>query len=412
MRAKWGRAGLWGLAGAVLGALVWDRLAGFWVLWFVPIAWGATGGAGEAGALMAGYYGAALAGSLAALDLFYNPLAAVAGWSACTLLLTAPWALARWNRPGDRYPALRYLGALVVVSLPPLGVLGMASPWCAAAASFPGLGLAGLALALGASAVLVRFGRGLRPLGQRAPCPTRAVVSGATLLTLLLAGALIPTPAWSWPGRIEALTTQDRESASAPSPLRVLRQNARLVHRVLARIRHAAPRTTFVLPEDAAVHWSPVTALLWWPVALAAYRHHDTVMLGVTARFHGERQKRDGLLLMGRHAGLITARQPMPVTEWNPWASPGVKAHWWRSGATTALGYPAAVTICYEQLLVWPVAEAFMGHPAPAVLIGASNHWWVRVGSLDAGEGRMQARMLAAWGRLYGVPVILADNHA
>jgi hypothetical protein len=102
----------------------------------------------------------------------------------------------------------------------------------------------------------------------------------------------------------------------------------------------------------------------------------------------------------------------MPVTEWNPWASPGVKAHWWRSGATTALGYPAAVTICYEQLLVWPVAEAFMGHPAPAVLIGASNHWWVRVGSLDAGEGRMQARMLAAWGRLYGVPVILADNHA
>lgn len=61
----------WGVAGAMLGRLVWERLAlGFWALWLVPLAWGATTSVAEAGALMAGYYGGALTGSVVALALF------------------------------------------------------------------------------------------------------------------------------------------------------------------------------------------------------------------------------------------------------------------------------------------------------------------------------------------------------
>ena len=124
----------------------------------------------------------------------------------------------------------------------------------------------------------------------------------------------------------------------------------------------------------------------------------------------GDTEKRDALLLMGRHAGLVTARQPMPLTEWRPLPDSGTRAHWMRLGPTPAFGPPVAVLICYEQLLVWPVAEAFLGSTRPQVLIGVSDHWWVEPGTLDATEARMQAKVLRAWGRLYGVPVILADN--
>ncbi len=132
--------------------------------------------------------------------------------------------------------------------------------------------------------------------------------------------------------------------------------------------------------------------------------------LGVYMRPAGDTEKRDALLLMGRHTGLVTARQPMPLTEWWPLPNSGTRAHWMRFGPTRAFGPPAAVLVCYEQLLVWPVAEAFLGSTRPRVLIGVSDHWWVEPGTLDATEARMQARVLRAWGRLYGVLVIFADN--
>ena len=414
-----GRIAAWGMAGAVLGALVWQRLAlGFGALWLVPLAWGATSVPLEAGALMAGYYGAALSGSIVAITLFEGPWAGVPGWATCTALLAAPWALARAGHAGRRFPRagapLRYLATLVVVSLPPLGAIGMASPWVAATASFPDTGVLGLGLAAVASAVLVIFGArvraavGLRPFGEWSL--DRWAAAGAAVSLVLMAGTLLSPPKPHLPASFVAITTHNRESAGPPPLARVLRQNRELIARLSVDIAHKPPHTTFILPEDAVVHWSPFTASAWWPLALKAYRHHDTVALGVYMRPVGDTEKRDALLLMGRHAGLVTARQPMPLTEWRPLPDSGTRAHWMRLGPTRAFGPPVAVLICYEQLLVWPVAEDFLGSTRPQVLIGVSDHWWVEPGTLDATEARMQAQVLRAWGRLYGVPVILADN--
>lgn len=409
----------WGTVGALLGWLVWERLAvGFGALWFVPLAWGATASVAEVGALMAGYYSGALTGAVVALTLFEGPWMGVLGWLACVALLATPWVVARAGRAGSRFPrigmSLRYLAALAVVSLPPLGALGMASPWVAATASFPGMGLWGLALTLPASALLVLLGaqlrRGATLVSGTKRLGRQELALGATALAFVMPGAFAPTPPVVTPARLVAINTHNWEPAGKPALARVLRQNRRLIQKVAARIARAPTHTTFILPEDAVVHWSPFTAWAWWPLALKAYRHHDTVALGVYMRPAGDTEKRDGLLLMGRRAGLITARQPMPVTEWRPFMSSGARVHWGRLGPTLALGRPAAVLICYEQLLVWPAAEAFLGHTTPAVLIGVSDHWWVQPGTADATEAHMQARMLRAWGRLYGVPVILADN--
>ena len=410
---------VWSAVGALLGWLVWERLTlGFWALWFVPLAWGATASAAEAGALMVGYYGGALTGSVVALSLFEGAWAGPLGWLACAALLGAPWALARAGYVGRYFPRagepLRYIVALLVVSLPPLGALGMASPWVAATASFPGMGLWGLALALPASAMLVSVGARLRIAATsdykwRRP-GRRELAWGAAALILVTPGAVVPTLPTVPPARLVTINTHNWEPAGKPALAHVLRQNRQLIQGLATRIARSPAHMTFILPEDAAVHWSPFTAWAWWPLALKAYRHHDTVALGVYMRPAGDTEKRDGLLLMGRRAGLVTARQPMPVTEWRPFMRSGARAHWWRWGATKVFGRPAAVLVCYEQLLVWPVAEAFVGHPAPTVLIGVSDHWWVEPGTADATEVRMQAAVLRAWGRLYGVPVLLADN--
>ena len=417
-KTVWGIAA-WGMAGAVLGWLVWQRLVlGFGALWLIPLGWGATAAPLEAGALMAGYYGATLSGSIVALTLFEGPWAGVPGWAACTALLAAPWALARAGHVASRFPQagvpLRYLTALVLVSLPPLGALGMASPWVAATASLPGLGLWGLVLTLPVSALLAYLGARLREsvTSMRAGEHRvwRPFALSAAALALLVSYGETAWPVSAPPARLITLNTHNWEPAGKPARGRVLRQNRRLILDLAAHIARMPAHTTFVLPEDAAVHWSPFTAWAWWPLALKAYRHHDTVALGVYMRPAHDTEKRDALLLMGRHAGLVTARQPMPVTEWLPFTSGGARAHWMRFGPTRAFGPPAAVLICYEQLLVWPVAEAFMGSARPQVLIGASDHWWIEPDALDATEARMQARVLRAWGRLYGVPVILADN--
>lgn len=85
----------------------------FGALWLVPLAWGATSSVAESGALMAGYYGGALTGSMVAITVFEGPWAGPLGWAAGTALLAAPGAVVRAGRVGSQFPRagtpLRYL---------------------------------------------------------------------------------------------------------------------------------------------------------------------------------------------------------------------------------------------------------------------------------------------------------------
>ena len=142
---------------------------------------------------------------------------------ACATLLAGPFILARRGDIGSRWRAagvgLRYGAALLAVSVPPLGVIGMASPWCAATASFPGLGVVGLGLGGLAGVVLAAMTWGYRW------SPSRAYgLTGLAMLTALSAGALLPTPASSSVPRIEGLVSRLRETVR-PSFVHVLRQN-------------------------------------------------------------------------------------------------------------------------------------------------------------------------------------------
>jgi apolipoprotein N-acyltransferase len=62
------------------------------------------------------------------------------------------------------------------------------------------------------------------------------------------------------------------------------------------------------------------------------------------------------------------------------------------------------VVICYEQLLSWSMLKAVSG--TPDVLVGAANGWWAKDTSIPA----IQREMMRAYGRLFGVGVVMAGN--
>jgi apolipoprotein N-acyltransferase len=67
-------------------------------------------------------------------------------------------------------------------------------------------------------------------------------------------------------------------------------------------------------------------------------------------------------------------------------------------------GQRAAILICYEQLLTWPMLRS--AAEKPTILIAISNESWT-AGTMMP---RVQHACVCAWARLFGLPVISAIN--
>jgi hypothetical protein len=65
------------------------------------------------------------------------------------------------------------------------------------------------------------------------------------------------------------------------------------------------------------------------------------------------------------------------------------------------------MAVCYSQLLVWPLATYFVDtNTRPEWILAPGNHDWERTPD----ENTIQHKALMAWGRLYGIPVIQAND--
>lgn len=395
------------LLGALLGWTVWDGLElGFWALWALPILYGLTMSRWETGALFGGYFLAAVATAGFAIARFYDPLIALLAWGVMAILLTLPWVLVRGGRNrGPWWVGGGYMVALLIVSVPPLGTIGIASPWLAATVSFPGMGLYGLLAALMVSGLLAAAAHYLRIQKMIGPLIDVGILWG----TVSLVAWILYTPAHP-PARWIPVTTHFRETVNLPSQATFIHQNMVLAQEARTLVARAPKGSVILFPEDVSFSWNPLMALIWRPVTLQAQGRQVTVAVGTyIATGHGQRYV-DALLLLGARYGFVAARQPIPMTEWNPFAhQTSARATWGHLGPTRFFRKPVAVLLCYEQLLVWPIAESFMTETPPHLIVAASNHWWMAHGST---EDAMQDKTLRAWGQLYGVPVVLADNRA
>jgi predicted amidohydrolase len=372
------------------------------------------------------YYAGATWPVVPAVRNFFGPSASVfdgiIAWLAAAALLATPWLLVWTKNTGQvlwRVPL-----ALFATVVPPLGLIGWASPLTAAGFVFPGTAWFGLL-----AVALLCAGMCIRPSVTHTAIV--AVVLGA-LAHLKYPGD--PPPPASW----EAVDTSFGAIAHGPAdPIREYTA-ARWIQDK-ARCSHAH---VIIFPEMVVPRWTTATDLFWQPTLARLSASGKTILIGaglpgsfrhpnsstaaldsydfgaaiaalrgaqVCIQANGENSSvsdfyRNVIVIRGNQAGTFVQRVPVPFGMWHPFSGGGVPLNFFGPGVIRIENQRAAILICYEQLLTWPVLVSMVEHPT--VIVAVANDYWVERTLIP----RYKATAARGWGRLFGIPVISAVN--
>jgi hypothetical protein len=304
-------------------------------------------------------------------------------WIAASAILAAPWALV-WTISNTACFWRVPLG-LIISAVPPIGIMGWASPLTAAGILFPGTRWFGLigTMALSGMAVVTP---------KTTLC---AALIGATAALAIYPGQMAPPAGW------EAVNTQFGGAGFGPSdPL----SDFAAAQWIQARALESHARV-IVFPESAVPRWNEATELFWRPTLALLRASGKTIILGAGVSKPGTDRFDNVLLTRGAQNGPdLPQRIPVPIGMWRPGTSTGVPIHLWGSGTVNIAGERAAILICYEQLLVWPILMSALDRPT--LIVGIANDYWA-IGT------RIPAVQLAAtmgWANLFGIPALTARN--
>jgi hypothetical protein len=142
-----------------------------------------------------------------------------------------------------------------------------------------------------------------------------------------------------------------------------------------------------LLPENTIRNWTEATEAFWPTTS-------KTVVIGVTIP-DGE-QTWNAALVPGTK-NIYRQRIPVPTGHLplNP-LGPG----------TLQVGeHKAAILICFEQLLVWPVLHSMAEQPT--IILALTNASWTKRTPVPA----VQESATKAWSRLFNIPAVTATNY-
>ncbi len=336
-------------------------------------------------AVAAAYYGAASWPLIGVAALFLGPGASTASgvmiWLAATALLAAPWPLLWSASPNSclwRVPA-----AVLASCVPPLCIIGWASPLTAAGVLFPGTGWFGI---VGVLALI----------GLLRVCPRPVILAAAALATaanFLYPGDPAPPAGW------EAVdTTFGGLGSDADDPVAAFQAGEWLQQRALE-----SKAKVIVFPETVVPRWTEATELFWEQTLAALAASGKTVVLGAGLPIPDSNTYENGVLMRGRCApDSFFQRIPVPVGMWRPLARSGVPLHLFGASVVRINDRRTAILICYEQLLTWPVLVSV--EHRPAILVAISNDRWVKSVS------KVKKAALESWSRLFALAVVRAIN--
>jgi apolipoprotein N-acyltransferase len=393
------RFGAFALLGASIAQIAWDspdlpegaRLS---VLMALPFAWGAVDRRGQVLVLFASYQAWAvrrLPFWLSALPMGRSWGGPVVVWLTLALLAAVPWACLL-PKPGE--PAVsrggRCATSLVSVSLPPLGWMCPLDPLGACAGLFPAAGWYGLLGGTVFAAILAASAR---------RCPLAAI--GAFSASILWA-ACWPASEAGLPSTWMAVsTTLGRLQGHFPA---WHERHLRLLSVVHAALDRGA--TLVLLPEAVAGPWGPAADVWWREVSERARARGAIVLIGAEVARQG--RTLNALRAVGTTEGMVAAaRLVAPLYWWKPWRRDGIQPA--PPGTARTLdheGRRIGFSFCVEDLSPAAVLGLFVGPGAPDVLASVANHGWMPPGE----SARIQAASVRVWARLFGVPLLRADN--
>ena len=125
-------------------------------------------------------------------------------------------------------------------------------------------------------------------------------------------------------------------------------------------------------------------------------RSAQTVDSGVTFK--------NVLVIRGADTGSFEQRVPVPLGMWKPFGVEGVPLRLNAAGTLRVAGERAAVLICYEQLLPWPMLTSMLERPT--VILAVANDYWAAGTTVP----EAQRSAVRSWARLMRIPYVSATN--
>jgi apolipoprotein N-acyltransferase len=170
----------------------------------------------------------------------------------------------------------------------------------------------------------------------------------------------------------------------------------------LPRLMRFTSARVAVYPETVAGLWMPGEEE-WW--ARERGGGQRTALIGAEV-LEPDGKYANAVIEVSQTGSRVVYRQrmPVPLTMWRPWAGDGAHAYWFQNPVAAAAGKRAAVLICYEQTIVWPVLCSMAGRPD--VVIACSNDWWCCNSEIPT----IQRNSVTSWCRLFNVPLVMAVN--
>ncbi|GHV32397.1 hypothetical protein FACS1894167_15340 [Synergistales bacterium] len=161
-----------------------------------------------------------------------------------------------------------------------------------------------------------------------------------------------------------------------------------------------------VLPETIAGRFNHSGLELWKGEIRQIVGDDTAVILGAELPA-GDGRKYDNAALMLYKGNLssVSQRIPVPYSMYRPFSGMGANLHMLDGGVLVLPdGRRAAIVICYEAFLTWPWLVSMIHKPN--VIISIANLWWCKDTSIPVS----MERFIQLWGRLFGVPVVMARN--
>ena len=281
-------------------------------------------------------------------------------------------------------------GMFLLTALPPLGIVGWASPFLSAGVLFPGTAWFGLISILAIIPLLARF-----------PPRTAATVA----LLALSANSLYKPPVL--PAGWQAINTEFG-GAGQGDPDFLTEFNA---HEQMQETITQSNARLLLFPEHVVTQWNEATEAFWHKSLENVANRHATLIIGAGfPRLH-RRHIMGGNsyynVLIARTDGKQTVyyqRIPVPLAMWKPFSADGVPLSLFGPGTIPVKNERAAVLICYEQLLVWPFLSSALERPS--ILITTANDYWAAHTPIP----KIQNASSSSLARLFRLPVLSAVN--
>ena len=392
----------------------------------MPLMWLRCKSRLQAWLLSVGYYLGAARDVIACSVMFYglqSPVLSLLFWLASSLILTVPWTVfwTDFDRLPEETPIgfKRYLNsraarltlALLFVTIPPFGIGGWTSPIMGYAwfPFFTGLGFVGIALGIAltvfAAKILAQNRTGLKSVVCRA-------LVFMFFLTLFIFGHAPDIQIMNDMAEIyigfKGIFTQETQNFSEGSAA----ENTTAFKKYLKNnVKIEKGDKVIILPETAIGVIDEEKEKIIRDY-IKASGNKDVIIAAGAVKPTEDKLFDNGLyfISLSEETRAYTQRFPTPFSMWFPWHEErSFTAHWFDTGVMKIAGHKAVLMICPEYLFAFPVlysfASALFDRPEMIIAIN-DNKAWPKTVTIP----QLMDQHLLSWARLFGVPVIKAEN--